>query len=496
MFDKMPINGISYYPATERGKKLIKTHHKNFLLPLALCMGLTAVLVGPVSAGTFTLLHSFPALNNKTNSDGASPVGELILSGATLYGTALYGGVASNGVVYALNTDGTGFTNLYSFAGGQEGANPRSGLVLSGGALYGITVNGGTNGFGTIFKINANGSGFTNLYTFSGGRDGGYPSGGLVLSANKLYGTAYYGGASGNGTVFAINTDGTGFTNLYNFTALNNKTNSDGSAPLAGLLLSGDMLYGTTFYGGTSGSGTVFALTTNGTDFTNLYSFTDGSDGANPVGRLVLSGNTLYGTAEYGGSATNGTVFALSTSGSGFQLLHSFTALNNFTNQDGANPYAGLHLSGSTLYGTALLGGAGSGTIFSLSTNGSGFTNLYTFSAMQNFTNRDGANPASPLLLSGSTLYGTTEYGGASGKGTVFSLSLAQPSPPSLTITRSGDDVILTWPADATGFTLQSSTNLVTPFWTTVSPAPVVLNSLNTVTNPISRAGRFYRLSQ
>src|ERR1035437_9405074 len=116
---------------------------------------------------------------------------------------------------------------------------------------------------------------FTNLHNFTG-FDGAEPHAGLILSGNTLYGTAQLGGSAGRGTVFAVNTNGTGFTNLYNFTATSTdssgvETNSDGANPDAGLILSGNTLYGTASVGGSLGSGTVFAVSTNGTGFTNLH---------------------------------------------------------------------------------------------------------------------------------------------------------------------------------------------------------------------------------
>jgi uncharacterized repeat protein (TIGR03803 family) len=97
------------------------------------------------------------------------------------------------------------------------------------------------------------------------------------------------------------------------------------------------------------------------------------------------------------------------------------------------------------------------------------------------------------LILSGSTLFGSTVYGGNSGNGTVFSIFIQ----PQLTIIPSGPYVILTWPTNYTGFTLQSNTNLVsTPAWTTVSPGPVVIGGQNVVVNTISRRQQFYRLSK
>jgi uncharacterized repeat protein (TIGR03803 family) len=147
---------------------------------------------------------------------------------------------------------------LYTFTGGNDGASPNGGLILSGNTLYGTTLDGGTNGFGTLFAINADGTGFTTLYTFTGGNDGASPNGGLILSGNTLYGTARERGASGyHGTVFSVNTDGTEFMNLYSFTG-----GSDGADPMAGsgLILSNNVLYGTTMFGGTNNAGTLFNL--------------------------------------------------------------------------------------------------------------------------------------------------------------------------------------------------------------------------------------------
>src|ERR1039457_5061361 len=201
---------------------------------------------------------------------------------------------------------------------------------------------------------------FTTLHSFNYS-DGNYPVAGLILSGNTLYGTAEGGGSSGDGTVFAVNTDGTGFTNLHSFTATSAHppyANSDGRNPFAGLILSGNTLYATAKEGGSLGYGTVFAVNTNGTSFTNLHNLAGGSDGALPDAGLLLSGDTLYGTAQQGGSSGNGTVFRLNTNGTGFTNLHSFTVNTAGTNSDGAYPYAGLILSGNTLYGTASGGGS------------------------------------------------------------------------------------------------------------------------------------------
>jgi uncharacterized repeat protein (TIGR03803 family) len=332
------------------------------------------------NGGSFTNLHIF--IYN-LSSDGSEPNAGLILSGNTLYGTTYQGGIADAGTVFAVNTNGAGFTNLHSFTAvsgpletNRDGAYPVGGLILSGNTLYGSAVFGGTSGFGALFRVNVDGTSFTNIYSFTGSNDGAYPQAGLILSGSTLYGTAMNGGSeegsSGAGTVFAVNTDGTGFTNLHGFTG-----GSDGSQPYAGLILSGNTLYGTTTFGGNSGNGTVFKVATNGTGFTNLYSFTalsvpgsTNTDGARPYGRLILAGGILYGTAQDGGRSAKGVVFKVNTDGTGFTNLYSFTATSGSfeTNSDGANPQAGLILSANTLYGTAKAGGvSGNGTVFSLS---------------------------------------------------------------------------------------------------------------------------------
>src|ERR1019366_3403036 len=136
--------------------------------------------------------------------------------------------------------------NLHSFAGSSDGAYPVSGLILSGNILFGTAEYGGSSGAGTVFAVNTNGTGFTTLHTFTGGSDGAYPVAGLVLSGNTLYGTAYDGGSSDAGSVFAVNTNGTGFATLHSFaplyynSALGAYTNSDGAGPQAGLILSGN----------------------------------------------------------------------------------------------------------------------------------------------------------------------------------------------------------------------------------------------------------------
>ncbi|MCX6925883.1 MAG: hypothetical protein NT154_22155, partial [Verrucomicrobia bacterium] len=459
---------------------------------MAMLLLTLAMTTTHLPAQVFTTLHTFTG-----GSDGANPFAGLSLSGNTLYGTTIFGGSSGYGTLFSINTNGTGYKVLQTFNGGNNEAYPETTLLLSGNTLYGAS--GGPGLSSTLFAINTNGTGFTTRYTFTPilgpaltNRDGANTFGTMVLSGNTLYAAACFGGSGGSGTVYAVNTNGTGFKTLYTFTATSPPrdgvthnppyTNSDGVGPIDGVILSGNTLYGMTEYGGSSGWGTVYAINTNGTGFTTLHSFTGGTDGGWPlVGPLTLSGNTLYGTTIRGGSGAgnsgNGTVFALNTDGTGFKTLHIFTATNALhINSDGASPSGGVILSGNTLYGTTQFGGnSGNGTVYAVNTDGTGFTTLHSFAAQPNLSTA--VIPSGGVILSGNTLYGTTHSLGISGKGTLFSLSFR----PQLTAIPSETNLIISWPTnyagfDYTGYTLQSTTNLgSSAFWTTNSSAPVVV---------------------
>jgi uncharacterized repeat protein (TIGR03803 family) len=291
------------------------------------------------------------------------PYGSRTLDGSTLYGMTRTGGTSGRGTAFKMNTDGTGFNVLHSFAGGvNDGMRPYGSLTLSGSTLYGMTQYGGASDLGAAFKMNTDGTGFALLHSFVGSAsDGKYPYGSLTLDGSTLYGMTRYGGTSDLGAAFKMNTDGTGFALLHTFTGGVN----DGQSPYGSLTLSGSTLYGMTYSGGANGAGTAFKVNTDGTDFTLLHSFTGGvSDGLNPLGSLTLDGSTLYGMTYAGGGVNNvGTAFKMNTDGTGFALLHSFTGGVS----DGSFPYGSLTLDGSKLYGmTTQGGGSGLGTVFSI----------------------------------------------------------------------------------------------------------------------------------
>jgi uncharacterized repeat protein (TIGR03803 family) len=332
---------------------------------------------------------------------------------------------------------------------------------LSRRTLYGTTAEGGNAGCGTIFKVNTDGTGFTVLHQFTAGgsnaplnMDGARPMARLLLSAHTLYGTAQRGG-NNEGTVFKVNTDGTGFVTLHMFAGLGGPdlTNQDGAFPQANLALLGNMLYGTAWGGGDGGHGTVFKLNTDGEGFAVLHSFTKGrgndnghtsnADGAWPEAGLVISGDKLYGTTREGDVPGNGTVFKLNTDGAGFGVLHSFTAHGHshpdITNNDGESPQ-GMILSGHTLYGIASESGSRFwGTVFKMNTDGTHFKVLHDFDG------NDGSHPLADQVMSGDTLYGAANFGGGRDGGTVFKVKTsgtgfavlhrftAEPLPPGMT---------------------------------------------------------------
>jgi uncharacterized repeat protein (TIGR03803 family) len=265
---------------------------------------------GPRSFGLGTVYtidtggQNFQVLGTFTNYNGQQPAAGLAISGSTLYGTTTTGGTNSYGTVFSIGTDGSPIFTIYNFT---NLISPYGGVVIYSNALYGFATFGGDSNNGLVYRVNMAGGGYSVLFSFSG-TNGTAPYPTPTLSGNTLYGTTFQGGQYGYGTVFKINTDGLGFTNFYNFTPANG-ANIDGAEPNFGVVLSGNTLYGTTSTSGSGGQGTVYQVNTDGTGFTNLYDFSY-SDGANPTG-VVYDNGTLYGTTASGGSTGSGIIFSL-----------------------------------------------------------------------------------------------------------------------------------------------------------------------------------------
>jgi uncharacterized repeat protein (TIGR03803 family) len=350
----------------------------------------------------FSLLHSFAG----AGSDASGPYHTLIQgSDGDFYGTTLAGGTANTGAIFKITPSGTE-TLFYSFA-----ATPYAGLVQgSDGNIYGTTASGGTSNRGTVFKITPSGTESV-LFSFPAGSSDPY-TGLIEGSDGNFYGTTGAGGASDAGTVFKITPSGTE-TVLHAFP----KVGSDGQTPYAGLIQGSDgNLYGTTYFGGANGFGTVFKVTPSGTE-TVLYSFGGGSDGANPYADVIQgSDGNFYGTTYNGGAGGRGTVFKITPSGTE-TVLYSFGG-----GSDGANPEAGLTQgSDGNFYGATYLGGASNlGMVFKITPSGTE-TILHTFAGGSGDGANPSANL---VLGSDGNLYGSTYAGGPGGIGTVFKVAL------------------------------------------------------------------------
>ena len=307
-------------------------------------------------------------------ADGKNPHGGVVRDAlGNLYGTTTAGGLNGGctgdgcGVVFELKHTGA-IATLHTFAGGGDGFGPGSPLTFdAAGNLYGMAPDGGKFGFGTVFTLQQSGGSwhFHAIHQFSGGNGGGTGSLGALLvdSHGTIFGVTETGGAHQAGIAYTLTPNGSAwtFTPVYVF-----KGTPDGGNPYGGLISSGGKLYGTTYFGGRNGAGSVFELTPKAGVYGErvVYSFKGGKDGSSPTSSLLASGSgVLYGTTSAGGSGCGcGTVFSLAPGSFAESVLHSFGA-----SHDGQSPYFGLTASGKSLYSSTVAGGTGgSGTIFSI----------------------------------------------------------------------------------------------------------------------------------
>jgi len=381
----------------------------------ALFLCALVALSSPCKAAKFTVLHSFGSAG-----DGAQPLGALSLdSKGNIYGTTEGGGTDEKGTVFVVHGNGTEKV-IHSFRGGHDGSEPVSGVVSSAAGLFcGVEPLGGRRGGGTVFGISPKGK-KTVLYAFRGGRhDGRYPQGSLTIFPNgTIYGTTVAGGTQDFGTIFNLTPDGTE-------TVLHSLTDAEGDDAALGVI--GDangVLYGVAGAGGSSFEGTIFSLTPGGV-YTVLHNFTgvQNSDGTYPSGGLVfgLDGN-LYGVTQLGGVNNGGTLFRISPDGTNYEILHAFEGSAGGNADDGSLPQGNLAIDGAgNVFGTTKSGGADAtaGTVFEYTSDGS-YRIVHTFIAAT-----DGASPVSGVTVGPkNTLYGTTNLGGLNNRGTVFSIKL------------------------------------------------------------------------
>ena len=356
---------------------------------MALSLGAAAA-----TANNITILHSF----GNSSSDGDGPAYDgLVLGGSTLYGSTDDGGANYSGTIFSINLDNSQYGTVCSL---PSSLISPYGLTMDGPTILGTSLLT-TTGQGCVYSIQTTGTGFQVLHTFTGANgDGAQSYSRVVLSGSTVYGTTCIGGAYDGGTVFSMAKDGTNYKVLYSFAR-----GSD--------LYGAPTIVGSTLYGMSSDS--IYKMNTDGTGFQVLKSNVGG------IGSLTLSGSTLYGTNDIDSDE----VFSIGTDGSNFRVLYVLSGESQ----------SGLVLVGSTLYGVTRWGGsANEGTVFSLDTDGSDYTLLHSFVGGID----DGEQPLCEPIVVGSTLYGTTELGGAYGVGTVFALTLPTPEPSTIALLAAG----------------------------------------------------------
>jgi uncharacterized repeat protein (TIGR03803 family) len=319
-------------------------------------------LVGSVQ---MTVLRNF----GSSASDGQWPMAGLLqASNGVLWGTTYAGGAYGRGTVFNLNTDDSGYGTRVSFSGmAGDGMRPMAALAqASDGGLYGTASSGGSFGYGTVFRLNDALSAATVIHSFGGSErgDGAESHAGLLQGSDGfLYGTTYSDGVNGYGTIFRLNTNGTNYALRTSFSSVG----GGGTHPYANLIQGSDgALYGTTYSGGTYGYGAVFRVDApaGGAAPQFLHSFSNSAgDGAFPYAGVVQGRDGfLYGTTYSGGMYGDGIVFRLKPDGSAYSVMANFSS----TNSGGANPYGGLVQSfDGSLYGTTYSGGSnGYGAVF------------------------------------------------------------------------------------------------------------------------------------
>lgn len=435
----------------------ISRYARNLAAVLLSVSAMIAACTSPATAATFTALQSFgPA-------GPADPRARLTQGpDGNFYGTTNSDSTVSCGTVYKITPAGV-LSTVHQFVC-TDGSNPTAALTLGAdGNFYGVasTGSGAGNGSGEIFKVSPGGT-FSIVYAFVSATDGGFPTSAVLLASDgNFYGVTAGGGTNGLGTVYKLTPAGV-FSVIYAFSS------ADGANFGAGLVQTPDgNFYGTS--GGNCGAtlcataGNVYRMTTTGT-FTNVYEFTDGADGGVPSGALAVgTDGNLYGTTNAVlGSAGNGTIFRITSAG-------ALTTLHTFTGTDGNVPVGGLvQASDGNFYGVTKNGGTGCsngvcGTVFSISSAGA-FTSVYDFTA-----GVDGKYPAAGLLLAtNGTMYGTASSSGQWDVGSVFTVSLASTppaaplAPTGLLATAGHAQIALTWSAasGATSYNIYDGTSV------------------------------------
>jgi uncharacterized repeat protein (TIGR03803 family) len=437
--------------------------HKSFaILTIVIVSAFAASLraAQPVVLHAFSSLDSYHNLDGAGPIGGLVPVGDTLYGVACCGGPFDFGITLGMGTIYSLNRDGGDFRVVRQFEGTTlDGGRPQAGLVASGDVLFGTVNFAGDQFFGGIYSVQTDGSKFTLVHAFAG-EDAITPLWDLTLNGDALYGTSSDGGNL-NGTLYSVKTNGTDFHVFYTFSPFDDlsvQTNTDGAHPLrGGLTVDGSLVYGAASIGGQNGNGTIFKINTNGSGFTLLRD-------SNPhlTEKMIVSSGVLYGATANVGAP--GTVFSMNTDGSNFRTLHSFPPSGNPPNAfPGSLLLSGDKLYGSVVnQNSATASGAifqmnTDGTGYKVLYTLSGLN--------QQTQNTYGAYPNGPLLRIDNELYFTTGNGGPFASGTIDRLAIPiSPASLQIEKTPQGVRLLLIGDLAAT-YVLEDTDLLPTPTW-------------------------------
>ena len=295
-------------------------------------------------------------------ADGFQPMSGLTLGiDGNFYGTTyIHSGSGPYGEVFQVTPSGT-VTVLYGFTDTTDGEGPWAPPIMaSDGNLYGVTQGSPS----VAYKITMPAATFSVLANL--------PSNSIapliVGSDGNFYGTTVKGGTANQGTVFQLTKKGV-LKIVYSFGA----NGSDGLTPDGAVLQGADgKLYGTTYWGGSSGLGTIYSMTTSGANYKILHNFAGTSDGSNPPANLVQgSDNFLYGATNFGGASGFGVFFKINTTGTTYKVLHAFDG-----KPSGGYPVSNLLLhTNGTIYGWTTTGPA-EGSLYSMNVSLKPFASL------------------------------------------------------------------------------------------------------------------------
>ncbi|MBL9158605.1 MAG: hypothetical protein JNJ70_14090 [Verrucomicrobiales bacterium] len=386
----------------------------------------TALLAAPIATHAGV---QYSVVANMAEADAKFPRGPWTFFGGQFYGASQMGGNNTHGTIYRFDPNAGSVTLLHTFTGGNQGTGTSNGIIrASNGFLYGVNY-GGSNGAGTLFRIDSAGNNFSTVYSFftlSGGNANAAP---IEGNDGKLYGVTSTGGFFSNGGIFRIDPDGSNHQLLRAFSGTAGITPGRGGSS-GGIIEAPDgLIYGTTNSGGVADKGVVYQFDKSASPYpyTVLHEFTNTSIRSPSNTPLLASDDLLYGAATEGGRGGQGGIYRIARNGTGFQVLHEFD-----DNLDGYGAYSAfIEGSDGYVYGVAFFSSNNFGSVFRFRKDGGSFAVLHRFAGSP----ADGAQPDSPLIETApGVFYGTTNSSGANLFGTIFRLETTL-EPPTLEVT-------------------------------------------------------------